>query len=78
MTRIKLDCKDGKVSDVLYVADVAKKLGMTESAVRMAVNRDRCRLERKRALPKPFKIGNKLAWRRIDVDSFLASKASAE
>jgi predicted DNA-binding transcriptional regulator AlpA len=75
MTRIELDWKGGKVSDVLYVADVAEKLGMTESAVRMAVARDKGRGERKRALPKPFKIGAKLAWRRVDLDVWLARKA---
>lgn len=74
MTRIELGF-NGKVSDVLYVADVAQKLGMTESAVRMAVARDKGRGERKRALPKPFKIGAKLAWRRQDVDAWLERKA---
>jgi predicted DNA-binding transcriptional regulator AlpA len=77
MTRIGIDFNGGKVSDVLYVADVAEKLGMTESAVRMAVARDKGRGERKRALPKPFKIGAKLAWRRQDVDVWLATKAGS-
>jgi predicted DNA-binding transcriptional regulator AlpA len=76
MTRIKLNySKVTNVSDVLYVADLAEKMGMTESAVRMAVARDKERVERKRALPKPFKVGAKLAWRRVDLDVWLARKA---
>jgi len=66
-----------KMPDVLYVPDIALKLGMSESAVRMAVIRDRQRGERKRALPKPFMMGGKLAWRRLDVDAWLEHKATA-
>lgn len=65
------------MSDVLYVPDIARKLGMSESAVRMAVIRDRQRGERKRALPKPFMLGGKLAWRVIDVTLWLEQKATA-
>lgn len=62
-------------SDVLYVPEMAAKMGMTESAVRMAAYRDRSRGERKRHLPKPFKVGGKIAWRKIDVDAWLSRKA---
>jgi len=65
------------MSDVLRVPEMAVKMGMSECAVRMAVIRDRQRGERKRALPKPFMMGGKLAWRRVDVDAWLEQKATA-
>lgn len=76
MTRIKLDFGQNSVSDVLYVAELAAKLGMTESAVRAAAFRDRLKTKNEqRTLPTPFYMGNKLAWRRADVDAWLAAKA---
>lgn len=56
-------------SDVLYVPGMARKLGKTESALRMLVARG------SDAVPKPFKLGGKLAWRRVDVDRWLAKRA---
>lgn len=58
--------------DVLYVADLAKKLGRTEAAIRAAINRSA------EWLPKPFPMGRRLAWRREDVDAFLKNQAEAE
>lgn len=55
--------------DVLYVADLARKLGRTESAIRAGVNRS------VDWLPPAFPMGRRLAWRRVDVESFLAAKA---
>lgn len=54
---------------VLYVADLAKLLGRTEAAIRTGVNRG------VEWLPKPFPMGRRLAWRRQDVDDFLAAQA---
>ncbi len=75
MTRLKLDFGQN-VSDVLYVAELAAKLGMTESAVRAAAFRDRLKTKtEERTLPTPFYMGQKLAWRRRDVDLWLEQRA---
>jgi hypothetical protein len=52
---------------VLYVADLAKKLGRTEAAIRAGVNRDAD------WLPPRLK-GHRLAWRTVTVDAFLAAQ----
>lgn len=52
--------------DVLYVADLARMLGRTETAIRAAVNRGVS------WLPPSFTMGKRIAWRRADVDRFLA------
>lgn len=54
---------------ILYVAQLAAALGRTESAIRAAVNRGST------WLPPPFPMGRRLAWRREDVDSFMAQQA---
>lgn len=56
-------------ADVLYVPDLAQKLGRTDAAIRAAVNRGAD------WLPPSFPMGRRLAWRRADVDSFLAAQA---
>jgi predicted DNA-binding transcriptional regulator AlpA len=56
-------------SDILYVPDLARKLGRTESAIRTAVNRGA------NWLPPAFSMGRRLAWRAVDVDRFLAEQA---
>lgn len=56
-------------SDVLYVSDLAAKLGRTESAIRTAVNRGA------EWLPPSFHMGRRLAWRRVDVEAFLSSQS---
>lgn len=55
-------------SDVLYVPQLATALGLTEAAVRGHVYR------RTGAIPKPFKMGRKLAWRQATVQAWLASR----
>lgn len=55
--------------DVLYVSDLARKLGRTEAAIRVALNRGAD------WLPPAFKMGRRLAWRTADVDKFLAQRA---
>lgn len=55
--------------DVLYVEDLAKAMGRTETAIRQAVNRGVA------WLPPAFKLGRRLAWRRADVEAFLAKLA---
>ena len=52
-------------SDVLFVADMARKLGRTEAAVRAAVNRGGADW-----LP-PRLNTRRLSWRRETVDQFL-------
>jgi predicted DNA-binding transcriptional regulator AlpA len=54
---------------ILYVPDLARMLGRTESAIRMAVNRGAP------WLPPSFPMGRRLAWRREDVDKFMADQA---
>lgn len=55
-------------TEVLYVADLARLLGMTETAVRGAYYR------RSGAIPKAFKLGAKIAWRRSTVMQFLEDR----
>lgn len=64
-------------SDVLYIPELAAKIGKTEVAVRAQVHRDAKVGTRKKVLPAPFKLGGKLAWRRADVDAWLERKAGA-
>ncbi len=54
---------------VLYVPDLARMLGRTEAAIRTAVNRGAT------WLPPSFPMGRRLAWRREDVERFLAAQA---
>lgn len=53
------------MADVLYVPELARKLGRTEAAIRAAVHRG------SRSVPPPFKIGRKHAWRPESVDAWL-------
>lgn len=53
------------MSEVYYIQDVAKKLGMTEAAVRAHMQRD------SGALPLAFKLGKKWAWSREKFDTWL-------
>lgn len=55
--------------EVLYVPQLAAKLGRTDAAIRAAVNRGAD------WLPPPFTMGRRLAWRSVDVDKFLADRA---
>lgn len=56
-------------SDVLYVADMARKFGRTERAIRALIDR------KSKAVPPPFKLGGKWAWKREDVDSWINQQA---
>lgn len=58
-----------QTADVLYVEDMARKLGRTEAAIRQALNRGAD------WLPPAFKMGRRLAWRPADVDRFLEERA---
>ncbi len=53
---------------ILYVPELARMLGLTEAAVRGAHYR------RSGAIPKGFKLGAKLAWRRASVLAFLEDR----
>lgn len=57
------------MSDVLYIADLAAKIGRTEAAVRAAIYRG------SKDLPRPFKLGGRHAWRTADVDAWLEQRA---
>jgi predicted DNA-binding transcriptional regulator AlpA len=59
-------------ADVIYVPELAKKLGKTEAAVRAAYYR------KSDAIPPAFKMGRELAWRLSDVNDWLAKKAEAK
>lgn len=54
--------------EVLYVPELAKMLGLSEAAVRGHYYR------RSGAIPKGFKLGAKLAWRKASVLEFLAER----
>jgi len=56
------------MSDLMFIPEAAKKLGLTEAALRGHVYR------RSGAVPKPFKMGRKLAWRRATLDTWLAHR----
>lgn len=56
--------------DVLYVADMARKLGRTESAIRSAVNRAKATRDWPDWLP-PCLNQRRLAWLRQAVDAHL-------
>lgn len=63
-------------ADVLYIADVAAKLGKSTDAVRASVHR---LMNQKKPvdLPRPFKIGSEWAWSRSTFDAWLADKERA-
>jgi predicted DNA-binding transcriptional regulator AlpA len=54
---------------VLYVPDLARMIGRTESAIRAGVQRG------VDWVPPAFNMGRRLAWRREDVDAWLANRA---
>lgn len=56
--------------DVLYIADVAAKLGKSVSAIRARVHRIAV-LGRPGDLPVPFKLDGSWAWRRETFDEWL-------
>lgn len=55
-------------SDVIYIPELAKMLGKTETATTAMLHRGG-------DLPPSFKLGRKHAWRRADVEAWLAQKA---
>lgn len=55
--------------NILYVADMARYLDMTESAVRSAIQRKR-RGEQV-IFPNPMRIGNRVCWKKQSVDAWL-------
>lgn len=55
--------------EVIYVAELAALMGKSEVAVRQALNRG------VDWLPAPFYLGRRLAWRRTDVQHWLAERA---
>lgn len=56
------------MSDLMLIPEAARKLGLTEAALRGHVYR------RSGAVPKPFKMDRKLAWRRATLDTCLAHR----
>ena len=62
------DIMSTETPDVLYVADLAKKLGRTESAIRSAVARG------DDWIPPRIDMGRRLAWRRGTVEAFLKAR----
>lgn len=54
---------------VLYVPELARMIGRTESAVRAGVQRGAD------WVPPAFNMGRRLAWRREDVEAWLANRA---
>lgn len=63
------------MSDLLYIKDLAQKLGTTEAAVRSRVQR------RDDSIPPFFWMGRRVVWRTATVDEWLReqeAKALAE
>lgn len=58
-----------ETADVLYVPQLARKLGKTDAAIRQAVNRGA------EWLPPSFRLGSRIAWRVEDVDRFLEERS---
>lgn len=56
------------MSDILYIPDLAKKLGRTESAIRMAIQDGRD------TVPRHMKIGRRVCWTVEMYDKWLAKK----
>lgn len=54
--------------EVFYVQDLAKLFGLSEAAIRGHYYR------RSGAIPKGFKLGGKLAWRRASVLEYLEER----
>ena len=53
---------------ILYVPDMAKLMRKSEAAIRAAVFRG------SESIPKPFKLGQKLAWVEADALKFIEEK----
>ena len=56
---------------VMYVVDMAKYLGMSETAIRAHLTR-----KNYNAVPKPIYLGKRIAWRKQDVDEWLKQKSN--
>lgn len=56
-------------TDVIYVAQMAERLGRTKAAIRAGHRRG------VDWLPPAFRMGRLLAWRPADVDAFLKARA---
>lgn len=56
-------------TEVIYTAELAVMLGRSEVAIRQALNRG------VDWLPAPFYLGRRLAWRRADVQQWIARRA---
>ena len=61
-------------ADVIYVAELAAKLGRTEKAIRAGLHKIR-RGQAVDWLPPHFRLGLKYAWRVADVDAWLDQQA---
>lgn len=53
------------MSEILYIPDLARKLGRTETGIRQAAYR------RSRSVPPAMKHGNRYTWRLADVERWL-------
>lgn len=56
---------------VIYIPDLAKALATSDAAIRTHISRRSW----PRAIPTPIRIGRRWAWRKQDVESWLASLA---
>ena len=56
------------MSDVMGIKDVADRLDRSVEGVRKMIERGN--------IPAPFKLGHRLAWRRVDFDQWLERKAA--
>lgn len=54
--------------DLLFVPDLAYRIGVSHDAVRSMIRRE--------VLPAPAKLGRRLVWRRSDIDRWLDEKFS--
>lgn len=64
-------------ADVLYINELAVKLGRSPIAVRGGIHKMMREGKEINWLPKPFMMGSKYAWLRSDVDEWLKQKAEA-
>lgn len=58
------------MSDLLFVPDIAERLGVSSDAVRALIRRG--------SLPPPARIGRRLVWRQADFERWLDARFAAE
>lgn len=59
---------------IVFIKEFCEIMGLTEHSVRSHLQRDSLQADGLGVLPKPFKLGRKLAWTTDMIESFLTEK----